>query len=158
MEENVYDEYMYLDTFMQGFVRVIPAVVLAVTEAGEESIASLCPADVDTREDAVLTVMTEPVSWQTLALARLGGVEAGVMAGIEVGGPSEAHLLGLNKTETKISLIYVKILKVNFILTFNQNYFLLIVMFIIEKNIYSELYTHCMTHGFLEKTSNRKIN
>ena len=101
MEDNVYDEYMYLDTFMQGFVRVIPAVVLAVTEAGEESIASLCPADVDTREDAVLTVMTEPVSWQTLALARLGGVEAGVMAGIEVGGPSEAHLLGLNKTETK---------------------------------------------------------
>ena len=79
----------YLDTFSQGLVRMIAAVILAITEAGEESVAwCSCPADVDAREDALVAVVAEPVSWQTFPLAGLGGVEAVLLAGIVVRRPS----------------------------------------------------------------------
>ena len=47
-----------------------------------------------------MAIMTEPVSGQAVTLAGLGGVEAVLLAGIVVGPPSQALLLGLDKAAT----------------------------------------------------------
>ena len=88
---------------------MIAAVILAITEAGEESVAwCSCPADVDAREDALVAVMAEPVSWQTFPLAGLGGVEAVLLAGIVVGRPSHTQPLGLSKAATANAMQYLQ--------------------------------------------------
>ena len=44
--------------------------------------------------------MTEPVAWQAVTLAGLGGVEAEILAGIVVRGPRHTQSLGLDKATT----------------------------------------------------------
>ena len=75
---------------------MISAVILAITETGEEGGAGGV-GDVDAGENALVTMVTEPVSRQTLALTGLGGVETVRVAGIVERGPGQTHPLGLNK-------------------------------------------------------------
>ena len=85
---------------------MIVAVILAITETGEEGCVrggahQAGPAgDVDPGENTLEAVMTEPVSGQTVALAGLGGVEAEILAGIVVRGPRHTQSLGLDKATT----------------------------------------------------------
>ena len=48
----------------------------------------------------MVAIMTEPVSWQTVTMAGLAGVEAVLLAGIVVRGTSQAQSLGLDKAAT----------------------------------------------------------
>ena len=82
---------------------MIVAVILAVTETGEEGCVrggAHQAGDVDPGENTLEAVMTEPVSGQTVALAGLGGVEAEILAGIVVRGPRHTQPLGLDKATT----------------------------------------------------------